>query len=68
MGPAVLLVLLCLGVTEATESSDPSLDSEWREWKIKYDKNYSLVSNMNTIEPDAMENISCWEVRKTTFY
>ncbi|XP_052012966.1 cathepsin 8-like [Apodemus sylvaticus] len=42
MGPAVLLALLCLGVSEATQSSDPSLDSEWQEWKIKYDKNYSL--------------------------
>ncbi|XP_021071372.1 cathepsin 8 isoform X1 [Mus pahari] len=42
MGPAVLLAILCLTVAEVTQSSDPSLDSEWQEWKIKYDKNYSL--------------------------
>ncbi|XP_031214523.1 cathepsin 8-like [Mastomys coucha] len=42
MGPAVWLAILCLGVAEATQSSDPSLDSEWQAWKIKYNKNYSL--------------------------
>jgi hypothetical protein len=43
-------------VAEATPSFDLSLDSEWKEWKIKYVKNYSMVSNMNTIKPDPMEN------------
>ncbi|XP_032740441.1 cathepsin 8-like isoform X1 [Rattus rattus] len=42
MSPFVLLTILCLGVARDTQSSDPSLDSEWQEWKIKYDKNYSL--------------------------
>ncbi|CAH6795882.1 cathepsin 8 [Phodopus roborovskii] len=38
----VFLAILCLGVATALPSSDPSLDSEWQEWKIKYGKNYSL--------------------------
>ncbi|XP_051007082.1 cathepsin 8-like isoform X2 [Acomys russatus] len=42
MDPAVLLAILCLGVALAAESLDPSLDSEWQEWKTKYNKNYSL--------------------------
>ncbi|XP_005078489.1 cathepsin 8-like [Mesocricetus auratus] len=37
----VFLATLCLGVATAASSSDPSLDSEWQEWKIKYGKNYS---------------------------
>lgn len=62
MGPAIWLAILCLGVAEATQSSDPSLDSEWQAWKIKYNKNYSLVSNMNTVQPDLMQNGSSWEI------
>ncbi|NP_001121688.1 cathepsin 8 precursor [Rattus norvegicus] len=42
MSPVVLLAILCLGVARATQPSDPSLDSEWQEWKTKYEKNYSL--------------------------
>ncbi|XP_021071505.1 cathepsin 8-like [Mus pahari] len=42
MRPAIWLAILCLGVSEAILSSDPSLDSEWKEWKIKYDKKYSM--------------------------
>ncbi|XP_031213967.1 cathepsin 8-like [Mastomys coucha] len=42
MGSAVWLAILCLGVAEAIQSSDPSLDFEWQEWKIKYNKIYSL--------------------------
>lgn len=42
----VFLAILCLGMATAASSSDPSLDSEWQEWKIKYGKNYSLVSNI----------------------
>lgn len=60
MGSAVWLAILCLGVAEAIQSSDPSLDFEWQEWKIKYNKIYSLVSNMNTILPDLMENSPYW--------
>ncbi|KAL1765065.1 cathepsin M-like [Sigmodon hispidus] len=42
MTPVVLLTILCLGAAAAAPSSDPSLDSEWQEWKLKYGKNYSL--------------------------
>ncbi|XP_034366556.1 cathepsin 8-like isoform X1 [Arvicanthis niloticus] len=42
MSLAVFLAILCLGVADATQSSDPSLDSEWQKWKTKYDKSYSL--------------------------
>ncbi|XP_055457060.1 cathepsin 8-like [Psammomys obesus] len=42
MTPAVCLAILCLGVASATHSPDPSLNSEWQNWKIKYEKNYSL--------------------------
>lgn len=59
MSPAVLLTILCLGLAGTIKSSDPSLDSEWQDWRIKYNKHYSLVSNMNTIQPDPMKNGPC---------
>ena len=62
MGPAVLLAILCLGVAEVTQSSDPSLDSEWQEWKRKFNKNYSMVSSMNIIQPDFRENGTYWDL------
>lgn len=55
----VFLAILCLGVATAAPSSDHSLDSEWQEWKIKYGKNYSLVSNIKTVQSGPTENGPC---------
>ncbi|XP_057643623.1 cathepsin Q-like isoform X1 [Chionomys nivalis] len=42
MTPAVFLFVLCLGVGSRVLALDPSLDAEWEEWKILYEKSYSL--------------------------
>ncbi|CAO2596389.1 Cathepsin M [Lemmus lemmus] len=42
MIPVVFLAVLCLGRASSTPSPDPILDAEWQEWKIKYEKTYSL--------------------------
>ncbi|XP_031214494.1 cathepsin Q-like [Mastomys coucha] len=42
MTPAVFLVILCLGVVSSASAFDHSLDVDWEEWKLKYDKSYSL--------------------------
>lgn len=55
----VFLNILCWGVATAAPSSDHSLDSKWQEWKIKHGKNYSLVSNINTVQTDPTENGPC---------
>ncbi|XP_028640025.1 cathepsin Q-like [Grammomys surdaster] len=41
MTPAVFLVILCLGVVSGVSAFDLSLDVEWEEWKIKYEKSYT---------------------------
>ncbi|EDL93849.1 rCG24173 [Rattus norvegicus] len=41
MTPAVFLVILCLGVVPGASALDLSLDVQWQEWKIKYEKLYS---------------------------
>ncbi|XP_041516228.1 cathepsin J-like [Microtus oregoni] len=42
MTPAVFLFILCLGVGSRVLALDPSFDAEWEEWKILYEKSYSL--------------------------
>ncbi|XP_052012976.1 cathepsin Q-like [Apodemus sylvaticus] len=41
MTHAVFLALLCLGVVSCASAFDHSLDVEWQEWNIKYDKSYT---------------------------
>ncbi|XP_028627950.1 cathepsin Q-like [Grammomys surdaster] len=41
MTPAVILVILSLGVVSGASAFDLSLDIEWEEWKIKYEKSYT---------------------------
>lgn len=43
MTPAVFLIILCLGVVPGASALDLSLDVQWQEWKIKYEKSYSPV-------------------------
>nr|XP_048303516.1 cathepsin J-like isoform X1 [Myodes glareolus] len=43
MTPAVFLTILCLGVASAAPALDPSLDAEWQEWKMRYEKSYSSL-------------------------
>ncbi|XP_075827040.1 cathepsin J-like isoform X1 [Microtus pennsylvanicus] len=43
MTPAIFLTILCLGVVSAAPALDPSLDDEWQEWKMKYEKSYSSL-------------------------
>ncbi|CAO2596384.1 Cathepsin Q [Lemmus lemmus] len=42
MTPVVFLVILCIGLRSSVLALDPSLDAEWEEWKILYEKSYSL--------------------------
>ncbi|XP_057643581.1 cathepsin Q-like [Chionomys nivalis] len=42
MTPTIFLVILCLGVRSHVSALDPSLDAEWEEWKMLYEKSYSL--------------------------
>ncbi|CAO2596385.1 Cathepsin R, partial [Lemmus lemmus] len=42
MTPVVFLVILCLGFRSRVSAFDTSLDAEWEEWKILYEKSYSL--------------------------
>ncbi|XP_048207434.1 procathepsin L-like [Perognathus longimembris pacificus] len=41
MDPCLLLAILCLGMASAAPTFDPSLDTEWTEWKTKYGKSYN---------------------------
>ncbi|OBS75967.1 hypothetical protein A6R68_17582, partial [Neotoma lepida] len=36
-----LVLSYCLGTAPANLSPDPSLDAEWEEWKINFEKTYS---------------------------
>ncbi|XP_038189989.1 cathepsin Q-like isoform X2 [Arvicola amphibius] len=65
MTPTIFLVILCLGVRSRVSAHDPSLDAEWEEWKILYEKSYSLEEplrrtvwekNMNMIKLHNGEN------------
>nr|XP_048303512.1 cathepsin Q-like isoform X1 [Myodes glareolus] len=38
----IFLVILCLGVRSSVSALDPGLDAEWEDWKILYEKSYSL--------------------------
>ena len=49
MTAAIFLVVLCLGFRSSASALDPSLDAEWEEWKILYEKSYSLVSIQETV-------------------
>ncbi|XP_006981780.1 cathepsin R-like [Peromyscus maniculatus bairdii] len=42
MTPAFFLAILCLEVASGVLALDPRLDVEWQEWKIKYEKSYSM--------------------------
>ncbi|GAB1298287.1 Cathepsin R [Apodemus speciosus] len=42
MTAVVFIAFLYLGVALGAPVLDPSLDTEWQEWKIKYNKSYSL--------------------------
>ncbi|XP_076429642.1 cathepsin R-like isoform X2 [Peromyscus maniculatus bairdii] len=42
MTSVLFLAILCLGLSSAATAPDPSLDAEWQNWKIKYEKSYSL--------------------------
>nr|XP_048303514.1 cathepsin Q-like isoform X1 [Myodes glareolus] len=53
MTAAIFLVVLCLGFRSSASALDPSLDAEWEEWKILYEKSYSL-------EEEALRRI-VWE-------
>lgn len=48
---AVFLTILCLGVASAAPALDPSLDAEWQEWKMRYEKSYSsLVGKLEIVQ------------------
>ncbi|XP_059118213.1 cathepsin Q-like isoform X1 [Peromyscus eremicus] len=53
MTSAVFLVILCIGIMSGASAHDPSLDAEWEEWKMDYEKSYSL-------EEEAMRR-AVWE-------
>ncbi|XP_028749522.1 cathepsin Q-like [Peromyscus leucopus] len=53
MTSAVFLVILCIGIMSGASAHDPSLDAEWEEWKMDYEKSYSL-------EEEAMRR-TVWE-------
>ncbi|XP_052012923.1 cathepsin M-like isoform X2 [Apodemus sylvaticus] len=38
----VFLAVLCFGMVSSSPGPDPVLDAEWKKWKIKYGKTYSL--------------------------
>ncbi|XP_059118314.1 cathepsin Q-like [Peromyscus eremicus] len=42
MTSAVFLVILCIRIMSGASAHDPSLDAEWEEWKMDYEKSYSL--------------------------
>uniref|UniRef100_A0A8C2LCG0 Cathepsin Q n=1 Tax=Cricetulus griseus TaxID=10029 RepID=A0A8C2LCG0_CRIGR len=42
MNPAVLLVILCIGVISGASALDHNLDIEWEEGKLNHEKSYSL--------------------------
>ncbi|XP_034366233.1 cathepsin R [Arvicanthis niloticus] len=42
MTAVVFIAFLYLGVASGAPVLDPSLGAEWQEWKIKYNKSYSL--------------------------
>lgn len=49
-------------MASAAPSPDPSLDAEWEEWKKKFGKTYSPVSNMGTVQRGLRKKGSyCWE-------
>ena len=58
MTPAVFLVILCLGVGSRVSALDPSLDAEWEEWKILYEKSYSLVGILETVQKGPRVQVS----------
>ncbi|XP_052584447.1 cathepsin R-like isoform X1 [Peromyscus californicus insignis] len=53
MTSVLFLAILCLGLSSAATAPDPSLDAEWQNWKMKYEKSYSL-------EEEAMRR-AVWE-------
>lgn len=58
----MFVTILCLEMASASPSPDPSLDAEWQEWKRKYEKTYSQVGNILTVQRDLKENdLNCKE-------
>lgn len=56
MTPAFFLAILCLEVASGVLALDPRLDVEWQEWKIKYEKSYSMVGNLETVQKSLRVN------------
>lgn len=48
MSPTFFLAILCLGVVSCALAFDPSLDAEWHDWKMQYEKSYTMVSKAET--------------------
>ena len=58
MTPVIFLVILCLGFRSGASALDPSLDAEWEEWKILYEKSYSLVGILETVQKGTRVQVS----------
>ncbi|XP_036044697.1 cathepsin R-like isoform X2 [Onychomys torridus] len=46
MTPAFFLAILCLEVASGVLALDSRLDVEWQEWKMKYEKSYSMEEEL----------------------
>lgn len=55
----LFLVILCLGVSSVAPTLDPTLDTEWQMWKMEYEKSYSLVSNLRTLQKNLRAHCNC---------
>lgn len=58
MNPAVLLVILCIGVISGASALDHNLDIEWEEGKLNHEKSYSLVGNLETVQKGSRVQVS----------
>lgn len=43
-------------MASTSSPADSGLDAEWQAWKRKYEKIYSQVSNIKTVQEDLREN------------
>lgn len=59
MAAVVFIAFLYLGVASGVPVLDSSLDAEWQDWKIKYNKSYSLVGNVKTVQKGLRVNCHC---------